>query len=99
MNLLNFFVRSIRKLPFTKMDCLIKTVSVIARAVVDFSLVESPGKNVGYTDVGGDCPIFYMSNEMFVELYNNPAIMSYVFDVEKEHFFASDRVHQFFAYR
>ena len=38
-----------------------KTVSVIARAVVDFSLVESPGKNVGYTDVGGDCPIFYMS--------------------------------------
>ena len=63
-----------------------KTVSVIARAVVDFSLVESPGKNVGYTDVGGDCPIFYMSNEMFVELYNNPAIMSYVFDVEKEHF-------------
>ena len=40
-----------------------KTVSVIARAVVDFSLVESPGKNVGYTDVGGDCPIFYMSNE------------------------------------
>ena len=23
---------------------------------------------------------------MFVELYNNPAIMSYVFDVEKEHF-------------
>ena len=36
-----------------------KTVSVIARAVVDFSLVESPGKNVGYTDVGGDCPIFY----------------------------------------
>ena len=41
-----------------------KTVSVIARAVVDFSLVESPGKNVGYTDVGGDCPIFYMSNEM-----------------------------------
>ena len=54
-----------------------KTVSVIARAVVDFSLVESPGKNVGYTDVGGDCPIFYMSNEMFVELYNNPAIMSY----------------------
>ena len=63
-----------------------KTVSVIARAVVDFSLVESPGKNVGYTDVGGDRPIFYMSNEMFVELYNNPAIMSYVFDVEKEHF-------------
>ena len=54
--------------------------------MVDFSLVESPGKNVGYTDVGGDCPIFYMSNEMFVELYNNPAIMSYVFDVEKEHF-------------
>ena len=49
-------------------------------------IVESPGKNVGYTDVGGDCPIFYMSNEMFVELYNNPAIMSYVFDVEKEHF-------------
>ena len=36
--------------------------------------------------MGGDCPIFYMSNEMFVELYNNPAIMSYVFDVEKEHF-------------
>ena len=66
---------------------------------LSFSLVESPGKNVGYTDVGGDCPIFYMSNEMFVELYNNPAIMSYVFDVEKEHFFASDRVHQFFAYR
>ena len=81
------------------MDCLIKTVSVIARAVVDFSLVESPGKNVGYTDVGGDCPIFYMSNEMFVELYNNPAIMSYVFDVEKRTLFASDRVHQFFAYR
>ena len=69
------------------MDCLIKRFTVeLTRAVVDFSLVESPGKNVGYTDVGGDCPIFYMSNEMFVELYNNPAIMSYVFDVEKEHF-------------
>ena len=67
-----------------------KTVSVIAHATVDFSLVESPGKNVGYTDVGGDCPIFYMSNKMFRELYNDPAIMSYVFDVEKEHFLAAN---------
>ena len=66
-----------------------KTVSVIAHATVDFSLVESPGKNVGYTDVGGDCPIFYMSNKLFVELYNDPAIMSYVFDVEKENFLAA----------
>ena len=29
MNLLNFFVRSIRKLPFTKMDCLIKRFPIL----------------------------------------------------------------------
>ena len=31
-----------------------------------------------------------MSNKMFRELYNDPAIMSYVFDVEKEHFLAAN---------
>lgn len=63
-----------------------KTVSVISHAVTNFSLVESPGKNVGYTDVGGDCPIFYMDKKSFVELYTNPSIMSYVFDIKDKDF-------------
>lgn len=65
---------------------LYKTVTVIAHAVVNYSLAEAPGKNTGYISVGGDCPLFYMNDELFSELYDAPSLLNFYFDIDDAHF-------------
>ena len=38
----------------------------------------------GINIVGGDAPMFYLSSKSFVDLYQNPTIMNYTFNVDEK---------------
>ncbi len=61
-----------------------KLYTVIAHAYVSPTEYEAPNMTTGINIVGGDAPMFYFSQKSFVDLYQNPTIMNYTFNVDKE---------------
>lgn len=61
-----------------------KLYTVIAYAYVSPTEYEAPNMTTGINIVGGDAPMFYLSQQSFVDLYQNPTIMNYTFNVDKE---------------
>lgn len=61
-----------------------KEYRVIAHAYVSPTEYEVPGMTTGVNSVGGDAPLFYLAQNHFLELYNEPTIMSYTFNVKGE---------------
>ena len=45
---------------------------------------EVPNVTTGITAVGGDAPMFYISENTFKNIYENPSLMSFSFNVDKE---------------
>lgn len=61
---------------------ILKTMTVVAQAVLNGTEREVWTVNSGYTTVGGDCPFFYMSDYGFKEVYTKPTLMNYSFDFD-----------------
>ena len=61
-----------------------KLYTVIAHAYVSPTEYEAPNMTTGINIVGGDAPMFYLSSKSFVDLYQNPTIMNYTFNVDEK---------------
>lgn len=61
---------------------ILKTMTVVAQAVLNGTEREVWTVNSGYTTVGGNCPFFYMSDYRFKEVYTKPTLMNYSFDFD-----------------
>lgn len=57
--------------------------TVAAHAYVSPTEYEAPNITTGTTAVGGDGPMFYLSQSNFIKLYDQPTIMNYTFNVEE----------------
>lgn len=57
---------------------------VIAQMSVTSTEYEVPNVTTGITAVGGDAPMFYISENTFKNIYENPSLMSFSFNVDKE---------------
>lgn len=60
-----------------------KTFTVIAKAVMTMSEIESDSHTNGRTKVGGDAPLLYLTEESFRELYSSPALLSCSFNSQE----------------
>lgn len=61
-----------------------KELEVIAQMRVTSTEYEVPNVTTGTTNVGGDAPMFYMSENIFKEIYAVPSLMSYSFNVDEQ---------------
>lgn len=63
-----------------------KTFTVIAKAVMTMSEMESDSHTNGKAKVGGDAPLLYMTEDSFRELYPSPTLLSCSFNsLETKH--------------
>lgn len=68
-------------LSFYKNGELVKTCKVLAIANLTANEVETSAGLLASNRIGGDAPFIYMTDEMFGQLYDNPTLFSYGFDV------------------
>ena len=61
-----------------------RELEVIAQMGVTATEYEVPNVTTGITTVGGDAPMFYISENTFKKIYENPSLMSFSFNVDKE---------------
>lgn len=61
-----------------------KEVEVIAQMGVSPTEYEVPNVTTGMATVGGDGPLFYFSERIFKEIYEEPSLMSFSFNVDPE---------------
>ena len=61
-----------------------RELEVIAQMSVTSTEYEFPNVTTGITAVGGDAPMFYISENTFKNIYENPSLMSFSFNVDKE---------------
>ena len=62
-----------------------KNYKILAKAVTVGTESETNLSTTSRMKIGGDAPFIYMTDEMFQQIYDNPALFSYGFDVSKEH--------------
>ena len=63
---------------------LVKELPVLAKAAVNGDDVEIGTSCNGMIKVGGDGPLLYLPSSIYCQLYDEPAIYKYSFNVEKE---------------
>ena len=68
---------------FYKDGELFKTFTILARAKVVGTEIETASSTSAETTIGKDAPRLYMADSMFMQLYDNPTIFSYGFDVSE----------------
>lgn len=61
-----------------------RELEVIAQMSVTSTEYEVPNVTTGITAVGGDAPMFYISENTFKNIYEKPSLMSFSFNVDKE---------------
>lgn len=61
-----------------------RELEVIAQMGVTAMEYEVPNVTTGITTVGGDAPMFYISENTFKNIYEDPSLMSFSFNVDKE---------------
>lgn len=61
-----------------------RELEVIAQMGVTATEYEVPNVTTGITTVGGDAPMFYISENTFKNIYEDPSLMSFSFNVDKE---------------
>lgn len=62
-----------------------KTYTVVAQAILNDVEYEVPSINTGAVQVGNDSPYFYMPQDDFQTIYQNPTLLSYTFNIEPEY--------------
>lgn len=62
-----------------------KTFTVLAQALLNDVEYEVPSINTGVVQVGNDSPYFYMSQNDFETIYQNPTLLSYSFNIDPEY--------------
>ncbi|WP_395028548.1 ABC transporter permease, partial [Robinsoniella sp.] len=62
-----------------------KTFTVVAQAILNDVEYEVPSINTGVVQVGNDSPYFYMTQKDFESIYQNPALLSYSFDIDPKY--------------
>lgn len=60
-----------------------RELEVIAQMSVISTEYEVPNVTTGVANVGGDAPLFYISENVFKEIYENPSLMSFSFNVDE----------------
>ena len=68
---------------FYKDGELFKTFTILARAKVVGTEIETASSTSAETKIGKDAPRLYMADSMFMQLYDNPTIFSYGFNVSE----------------
>lgn len=66
---------------FYKNGELFKTCTVLARASTIGMEEETANTTTSQMNIGGDAPFLYLSDSVFKELYDEPALLNYGFDV------------------
>lgn len=68
---------------FYKDGKLVKTCTILAKATVIDSEIETTSARNGYVRIAGDAPFVYLPDTVFKQIYDAPTLLSYGFNVEE----------------
>ncbi len=71
------------RISFYKEGELFQTYTILARAKVVGMEIETNSSTTALNNIGGDAPFIYMTDSMFMQLYDNPTRFSYGFNVSE----------------
>lgn len=67
---------------FYRDGSLVKTCTVLAKACTVGTEDETPTTTTAAMNIGGDAPFVYLPDRVFKEIYENPTLLSFGFDVD-----------------
>lgn len=65
---------------------IVKTVTILAKATLVMTENETLSGTIGANRVGGDAPFLYLTQQDFMEIYAEPTLLSYGFNVQEEYY-------------
>lgn len=68
---------------FYKDGELVKTCTILAKAIMVGTELETPMGTSAQMNIGGDAPFVYLSDNTFKQIYDVPTLLSYGFNVDK----------------
>lgn len=68
---------------FYKEGKLVKTCTILAKAIMVGTELETPMGTSAQMNIGGDAPFVYLSDTAFKQIYDVPTLLSYGFNVDK----------------
>lgn len=68
---------------FYKDGELVKTCTILAKAIMVGTELETPMGTSAQMNIGGDAPFVYLSDTAFKQIYDVPTLLSYGFNVDK----------------
>ena len=71
------------RISFFKDGELVKTCTILAKAIMVGTELETPMGTSAQMNIGGDAPFVYISDNAFKQIYDVPTLLSYGFNVDK----------------
>lgn len=65
---------------------IVKTYTILAKATLVMTEIETLSGAIGANRVGGDAPFIYVTEQDFMEIYDKPTLLSYGFNVQEEYY-------------
>lgn len=68
---------------FYKDSELVKTSTILAKAILVGTEIETPTGSTAQAQIAGDAPFVYLPDTVFKEIYDNPTLLTYGFNVDE----------------